>query len=228
MIKKLSIISGIFFILINFNFAIAHVLHYDKLNKLVFDLYWNNQIIGQHIYIFNREGKHLTVKNTIDIKIKKLGINFYEYFSEGIEIYVDGKFESFASKTNHNKKEKFVNIDKKDGQFYINGSSYKGIAPDNFILGTWWNHSIVKYRAQISPSSGRIIKQKVKFIGKEDIKINNKTYAALKFNFSSSDPSLSKGKKLDTNIWYDKNTLVWLKGGFKKMGDWEYKLKILE
>ena len=135
MIKKLSIISGIFFILINFNFAIAHVLHYDKLNKLVFDLYWNNQIIGQHIYIFNREGKHLTVKNTIDIKIKKLGINFYEYFSEGIEIYVDGKFESFASKTNHNKKEKFVNIDKKDGQFYINGSSYKGIAPDNFILG---------------------------------------------------------------------------------------------
>ena len=79
------------------DFAIAHVLHYDKLNKLVFDLYWNNQIIGQHIYIFNREGKHLTVKNTIDIKIKKLGINFYEYFSEGIEKYVDGKFESFAS-----------------------------------------------------------------------------------------------------------------------------------
>ena len=37
----------------------------------------------------------------------------------------------------------------------------------DFMLGTWWNHSIVEAKAQISAVSGRIIKQKVTFLGKE-------------------------------------------------------------
>ena len=62
------------------------------------------------------------------------------------------------------------------------------------IIGTWWNHEIVKKKAQISAVSGRIIEQKVVFKGKEDVKIGDKIYKTLRFNFSSSDPSLSKNK----------------------------------
>ena len=32
-----------------------------------------------------------------------------------------------------------------------------------FIVGTWWNHEIVKAKAQISAISGRIIEQTVTF-----------------------------------------------------------------
>ena len=39
---------------------------------------------------------------------------------------------------------------------------------EKFLLGTWWNHSIVKAPAQISAVSGIIIEQKVKFLGKEE------------------------------------------------------------
>ena len=66
----------------------------------------------------------------------------------------------------------------------------------DLIIGTWWNHEIVKKKAQISAVSGRIIEQKVEFKGKEDVKIGDKIYKTLRFNFSSSDPSLSKDKKL--------------------------------
>ena len=49
---------------------------------------------------------------------------------------------------------------------------YQGkVAPIDYLLGTWWNHSIVKAKAQISAVSGRIIKQKVTFLGKETITI---------------------------------------------------------
>ena len=71
--------------------------------------------------------------------------------------------------------------------FFIEGSSYKGNAPENFIIGTWWNHQIIKLEAHISAGSGRIIEQTVSFIGKETIEINNETYTALKFNFFSSE-----------------------------------------
>ena len=201
-------------------------MHYQNLNMLVFDLYRNNHFIGQHIYLFNRDGQNLTVKNTINFEIKILGITLYKYFAEGQEKYIDGKFDSFLSATNQNKKEKFVKIyKKKKNRFFIEGSSYKGEAPKGFIIGTWWNHSIVKSKTQISAVSGRIIEQNVKFIGKESIEINNEKYSALRFNFSSSDPSLSKGKKINTDIWYDEKTLIWLKAYFKTNGDWEYRLK---
>ena len=228
MIKKFLSLVIIFIIYLSYNSASAHVLHYKNLNELVFDLYRNNQFIGQHIYLFNRDGQNLTVQNTINFEIKILGITLYKYFSKGQEQYIDGKFHSFSSITKQNKKEKFVKIYKNEDQFFIEGSSYKGEAPKDFIIGTWWNHLIVKSNAQISAASGRIIEQNVKFIGKETIKINNEKYSALRFNFFSSDPSLSKDKKLNMDVWYDEKSLMWLKASYKKAGNWEYRLKYFE
>ena len=132
-----------------------------------------------------------------------------------------------TAKTNQNKKEKYVNInlntDKKE--LIIDGSSYKGKAPVDSIVGTWWNHEIVRAKKQISAISGRIIDQTVTFVGKEQITIDSKTYNALHFNFKSSDLSLPDNKKLNTDIWYDENTFLWLKASFDKTGYWEYRLK---
>ena len=228
MIKKFLSLVIIFIIYSSYNSASAHVLHYKNLNELVFDLYRNNQFIGQHIYLFNRDGQNLIVQNTINFEIKILGITLYKYFSKGQEQYIDGKFHSFSSMTKQNKKEKFVKIYKNEDQFFIEGSSYKGEAPKDFIIGTWWNHLIVKSNAQISAASGRIIEQNVKFIGKETIKINNEKYSALRFNFFSSDPSLSKDKKLNMDVWYDEKSLMWLKASFDKDGYWEYRLKYFD
>tara|TARA_B100000749_G_C18339211_1_gene428277 strand:+ start:129 stop:815 length:687 start_codon:yes stop_codon:yes gene_type:complete len=227
-IKKFLSLVIIFIIYSSYNSASAHVLHYKNLNELVFDLYRNNQFIGQHIYLFNRDGQNLIVQNTINFEIKILGITLYKYFSKGQEQYIDGKFHSFSSMTKQNKKEKFVKIYKNEDKFFIEGSSYKGEAPKDFIIGTWWNHLIVKSNAQISAASGRIIEQNVKFIGKETIKINNEKYSALRFNFFSSDPSLSKDKKLNMDVWYDEKSLMWLKASFDKDGYWEYRLKYFE
>ena len=228
MFKKLFLLSLFFIILLYFNPTLAHVLHYQNLNRLEFDLYRNTELIGQHIYLFDRNGKNLTVHNKINLKIKVFGVTVYRYSSEGHEKYVNGKFVSFSATTNHNNKEKFCKIYKKENEFFIEGSSYKGKAPEDFIIGTWWNHSIIKYGAQISTGSGRIIEQTVSFIGKEKLVINNKSYTALKFNFFSSDSSLSKDKKLNTNVWYDEKTLIWLKTSFNKNGKWEYRLKNIE
>ena len=226
MFKKLLLI--LFITQLYINSALAHVLHYQKLNKLEFDLFRNDQLIGQHIYVFNRNGRNLTVHGKINFEVKMLDITLYRYSAESQEKYVNGKFESFSATTNQNKKKKFSKIYKKENKFFIEGSSYKGEAPEDFIVGSWWNHSIINYGAQISTGSGRIIKQNVSFVGKETIEINNKKYSALKFNFSSKDQSLSKDKKLNIDVWYDEKTLIWLKSSYKKKGNWEYRLKYSE
>ena len=222
--KYLLSITLILFFCLDIN---AHVDHYSKYNYLEYELFRNNKLIGYHIYKFQRNGENLTINNEVSFKITKLGIDLYSYDAKGVENYKKGIFTGFNSKTNQNKKEKYVNIsiDPIDKDLIIDGSSFKGKVSKEMIIGTWWNHEIVQRQAQISAVSGRIIEQKVEFLGKEDVTLGDKTYKALKFNFSSTDPSLSKDKKLNIDIWYEEDTYLWIKAAFDKTGFWEYRLK---
>ena len=218
----------IFFFLIFLIYPISsfsHVEHYDNLKKIEFDIYRNNKNIGKHIFTFEKENNELSVKSEINFIIKKLGVTLYKYHVKGVEIYKDGVLYSFNSKTNQNGKEKYVNMKLEDEDFIIDGSSYKGKAPTTYLLGTWWNHSIVKAPAQISAVSGRINEQSVTFIGKEQVKIGDKTFNTLRYNFKSSDETLKDSTKLNTDIWYDEKTLIWVKAAFDKTGYWEYRIK---
>ncbi len=206
----------------------AHVQHYDNLKRIEFDIYRNNNHIGKHIFSFERKDGLLEVESEINFEIKKLGVTLYKYYVKGTEYYKDGKLIKFNSKTNQNGKEKYVNLVMKGNKLVIDGSSFKGEVPSDYLLGTWWNHSIVKAEAQISAVSGRIIKQKVSFLGKETLNLGGKTYETLHFNFSSTDESLSKDKKLNTDVWYDEKTLNWVKASFNKKGKWEYQLVVIE
>jgi len=218
---KLLIIIIIFSLPLNSH---AHLEHYKDLNNIKFDIYRNNKHIGSHVFRFNRIDDVLEVNSKVFFEIKKLGVVLYNYHVEGKEIYKEGKLIKFNSKTDQNGKKKFVNLTLDEEDYKIDGSSYKGNVPNSYMIGTWWNHSLVKSEAQISAVSGRIIKQKVTFIGKEKLKINGKDYNTLHFNFSSTDKKLKKNKKLNTNIWYDENSLNWVKATFKKSGNWEYRL----
>ncbi len=205
----------------------AHIDHYKNYNYLEYELFRNNKSIGYHIYKFTRNKSDLVIDNEVSFKITKLGVNLYKYYAKGVEKYKNGVFSSFNSETNQNKKNKYVNIevDPVDKNLIIDGSSFKGKVNKDIIIGTWWNHEIVQRKAQISAVSGRVIEQNVEFKGKEDVKIGDKVYKTLRFNFSSSDPNLSKDKKLNTDIWYEEGTFLWVKAAFDKTGYWEYRLK---
>ena len=223
--KKVLLSIAIFFLFILQSFS--HVEHYAEYNYLEYELFRNNNSIGYHKYNFNREGDDLSIVSEVSFKISKLGVDLYKYFAKSEENYEKGIFKSYFSKTKQNKKDRYVNIifDPKNDKLIIDGSSYKGDANKDFIVGTWWNHEIIKKKAQISGISGRIIEQTVTFVGKEDIKIGDKVYKTLRFNFKSSDETLPDSKKLNTDIWYEENTYLWVKAAFDKTGYWEYRLK---
>jgi len=223
---KKIILSIAFFFLINIE-SFSHVDHYKKFNYLEYELFRNNKSIGYHKYVFDRKGESLSIFSEVSFKITKLGVDLYNYYAKSEENYDAGVFKSYKSKTKQNKKDRYVNIevDPINNDLIVEGSSYKGKANKDFIVGTWWNHEILKAEAQISGISGRIIEQTVTFIGKEEIKIGDKTYKTLHFNFKSTDKTLPESKKLNTDIWYEENTYLWVKAAFDKTGYWEYRIK---
>jgi len=223
---KNFLLSIVIFSVFSFK-SFGHVNHYANFNYLEYELFRNNKSIGYHKYNFKREGDNLSISSEVSFKIKKLGVDLYNYFAKSTENYEKGIFKSYSSKTKQNKKNRYVNIniDSTDENLLIDGSSYKGEANKEFIVGTWWNHEIVKAKAQISGISGRIIEQTVTFVGKEDVTVGDRTYKTLHFNFKSSDKTLPESKKLNTDIWYEEESYLWVKAAFDKSGHWEYRIK---
>ena len=118
-----------------------------------------------------------------------MGVDLYKYNAVSEEEYKENQLIKYSSKTNQNKKIKNteINFDDIKKELIITGSENQLSSPKEYPVGTWWNHEIVQAKAQISGISGRIIMQKVIFLGKEKINLYGKDYNALRFNFTSSD-----------------------------------------
>ncbi len=224
--KLLIILLAILFSSISF----AHIGHYNKFDKIEMEILRNNEVIGYNNYFFKRDGETTTVKNQYKFEVKLLSATIFKVEGHGEEIYLKENLISFQSKTLQNKKEKYVNLklDKNSKKFEIKGSSYSGKASIKNIIGNWWSHKILQAESQISPISGSIKEQIVTFIGKENILINGKRYETDHFKLTSKDMSLPEDKKLNFDIWLDKKTSVIIKITYKRMGNWEYRLKNLE
>ena len=222
--KKYSLLILII-LLFSFNYASSHVDHYKKVKFLKYGLFFNDKLIGNHFFSFKKDGNLFYVSSNGNFKIDKLGVVLMNYKTESEEVYKNSQLIKYSSKTTQNDKKRFANIIlNKKNKLYIDGSSFKGETDNKSIVGSWWNHEIVKNSKQISPISGRVIKQKVKFLGKENILINGKKYNALHFHFFSDDDKPPKKKKLNMHVWYDSKTLLWVKASYDKIGKWEYRL----
>ncbi len=210
--------------------AFTHSSHYKGIKKIEMDVLRNGEVIGHSNYYFENENNIMTVKNYTKFKVELFGVSVFSISGEAIEKYKGDKLISFKSNTFQNDKEKYVKLKYDDSlkKFIINGSSYKGEASLDCIIGNWWNHKILKSNKQISPLSGSIKEQIVSFIGKEKIIIKNKEYLTEHFKLKSKNENLPEDKKFNFDVWYNpKNNLI-LKVSYSKMGNWEYRLNNFE
>ena len=210
--------------------AHSHTEHYKGIKKIEMEVFRNGELIGYSNYFFEHEDNIMTVKNYTNFKVKILGATIFSILSEAIEKYENGRLISFKSNTFQNNKKKYVALyyDQSKKKLVIDGSSYKGKADLDCVIGNWWNHKILKADKQISPLSGSVKDQIVTFVGKENIDLYEKNYLTDHFKLKSKNDSLPNNKKLDFDVWYDSKNNIILKVSYKKLGIWEYKVRSFE
>ena len=225
--KKYIYIFFLIFLCSNTN---AHTSHYKGIIKIEMEVFRNNKSIGYSNYFFEHGNNTMTVKNYTQFKVKLLGTNIFSIASEAIEKYKKNKLIYFKSITFQNGKEKYVNLNYNDSKnkFIIDGSSYKGEANINCVIGNWWNHKILKASKQISPLTGSIKDQVVQLIGNENIIIYGKSYDAYHYKLKSKNKNLPNNKKLNFDIWVNKENNLIIKVAYSRIGNWEYRLKNFE
>ena len=211
-------------------FLQAHTDHYKNYSNIKMEIFKDDEKIGESIFTFKKEENKFIVKNKTNFNVKLLGVTVFSINSRGTEEYIGDQLISFNSETFQNDKRKYVNLiyDEKKEKFIIDGSSYKGEADKENIIGNWWNHRILQTETQISPLSGSVKKQNIEFLGKGKIKLYNKEYDVEHFRLFSTDPNLPDNKKLNFEIWYDKKKALIIKVAYKRMGLWEYRLKKIQ
>ena len=221
----------IFLILLIFPFkTLSHTDHYKNINKIEMEILKDGKVIGYCNYEFFHKDKSLEVQNSTKFEVKIFEVKVFSISSNAVEKYENDQLIFFKSKTMQNDKKKFVDLkyEKNKNNFLIHGSSYKGNASLDNVIGNWWNHRILESNSQISPLSGSIKKQIVTFITEEKIDLYGKEYLTHRFKLKSKDLNISEDKKLDFDIWFEPKSNLILKVGYKKMGYWEYKLKNLK
>ena len=208
-------------------FLKAHTDHYKNYSNIEMEIFKDDEKIGESIFTFKKEEDKFIVKNSTNFEVKLLGVTVFSIKSRGTEEYIGDQLISFNSETFQNNKRKYVNLifDEKKEKFIIDGSSYKGEANKENIIGNWWNHRLLQSDTQISPLSGSIKKQSVEFLKKEKITLYENEINVEKFRLKSTDESLPKDKRLDFEIWYDKKRAIIVKIRYKRLGTWEYRLK---
>ncbi len=223
---KKNFINIVLFLFFSTNLN-AHVSHYKNFKKIEMEIFRNNELIGYNHYFFKTKNDEVYVTNQTKITVKLLGTIIFDVESYGEEKYKNDKLISFRSKTKQNKKEKFVNleINVENDKFIIQGSSYSGEANKDSIIGNWWNHKLLQAESQISPVSGSIKEQIVTFIAKEKFELYGKRYETEHFKLKSKNQNLPDNKKLNFDVWFDKNTGLIIKVKYSRMGEWEYRLK---
>ena len=208
----------------------AHMAHYNKFNKIEMEILRDGEVIGYNYYFFKKDSDNTTVTNQLKFTVKLFGATIFEVESYGEEKYIKDKLISFNSKTQQNKKDKYVQLklNEERNEYNVKGSSYTGSASIENVIGNWWSHKILQTNSQISPISGSIKEQVVTFIGKEKIELYGKTYEVEHFKLTSKDMSIPADKRLNFDIWFDKKNALILKVAYSRMGNWEYRVKKFE
>ena len=193
------------------------------------DVLRNDEVIGYSNYFFKHSGDTMIVENYTKFNVEMFGIKVFTIDSKSKEIYLKNKLLSFESSTLQNDKKKFVKLiyDENKNKFIINGSSYVGDANLENVVGNWWNAKILETKTQISPLSGSIKKQEVKFTNKDEINYKGKTIKLSQFKLKSTE-DLPDDKKLDFDIWLNQNEGLIFKVKYNRLGSWEYRLKNYE
>ena len=205
--------------------ANTHVQHYKNLQRIEFDIYRNNDLVGYHKVNVKKKGDNTKeIITDILIEVKILGIKVHTYKSYGVETYKNEELIEFKSKTQDGSDNDYCNIKKiSDGKYSFDGMTenkkYIYELTEKFYPALWWNHDSLLNNNYVLGQGCRNLKTKITFLNKETKKINDKNEVVNFYNV--------KGDNLDINIGYTEKDLKWVDMKFTLKGEWEYKLKNL-
>lgn len=150
-----------------------------------------DKVIGFHKVDVTETDEGVVVDTEIEMRVKLGFIPLFKYDHEAREVWRDGQVVSIESKTNYNGDKSSVLARREGDTLLIDGTEYKGPAPENAVPSSYWAKSLVDADALINTQTGEIIEVDVERVGETPAPHNQE-----------AEHFRVKGT-VDLDIWYD-------------------------
>ena len=164
---------------------------------------------GSHTVTFRTDaGGGLVATTAVSLKAGLGPITLFRYELDATETWANGKLVAVKGNVNDDGKKRSVTATRKGEALTVNGSDFKGSAPESIVPASHWNFAQTQSRKLLSTEDGEILDVKVSPIGRETIKAGGSTIEADRYRLDSA---------LDVDLWYDDDGR-WVKLAFEARG----------
>ena len=184
--------------------------------EIVFDIYRNGSLFGEHRVAFDREGERTFVDIDINMKYALGPVTLFRYEHQNKEVWSGDEILSMDSQTNDDGTA--YNVDAQWGKeldVEVNGEAYE--APPSIYSTSYWNPVALKSGQLLNSQKGQIEDVNVTYVGQDTIQTENESVKADHYKIDASVP---------LEVWYDTETKQWVGLKFSVRGsEIEYKRK---
>lgn len=169
--------------------------------KLAFEVFRNGKSIGSHVVAFESAGDSLTVRVSLDLAVRMLGLVVYRYQTRATETWRGGVLMAAQAETNDDYGRYAMSAQRRNGQMVVEGTAGPTYtAPANSLVSSHWNPAQLQ-APMISLQDGKLLEFTIAPKGRA-------TIAARGTQLEADHFALSGPHSLD--LWYDRNR-VWSK-----------------
>tara|TARA_B100001964_G_C14195590_1_gene583154 strand:+ start:470 stop:1147 length:678 start_codon:yes stop_codon:yes gene_type:complete len=201
---RVFLIILLFFVfLINFS---VHAFPIPKNNKVTYDIWRKNRIIGEHEILFSENDGILNIETNIDIEVKIFFVSAYTFFHTSKEVWKNGKFIKIDGYSDfEDEREYFIKGEVKDDFLFASGMDGELKLDKNLIPSNFWNIDVMYQDEIFDTQKGIVRKLDVKEVGKELITINNEEINCTKFILNATRHPKDKDLFPEYTLWYSED-----------------------
>lgn len=174
--------------------------------------------IGHHRLDIRGQGNRTTVDIDIMLEVGIGPLVLYRYDHKNREVWENGAFKRFDSRTDDDGDIFSVTAERRDGRIFVrrqNDSDYS-IAESDILPTTYWREETVRRNLLLDTQEGRKMQVEARLIGDDDVVAGGRTVRARKYEMTGD---------LTATAWYDE-TGRWVKLAFPLKGSqFEYVLR---
>lgn len=175
----------------------------------VFNITWRDLNIGYSNVNIKRNGSQVVARTEVQIKVKLLGLELFDYTLKSEEIWRNKTLFSLDSEVFTGGKREFAKVRRvKQNSFEISGSEFKGAISGNPGTTSYYTPHFLKRNVWISTQNGKPLYVDVNRVGLKMINTPNGSLEAIKWSITGD---------LELDLFYDKND-EWVGSEFKAGG----------
>jgi hypothetical protein len=154
--------------------------------------------IGSHTLRFQHDGARTLVDIDINLEVGIGPLVLYRYVHQNREVWEDGKFMRFESRTDDDGDDYAVTATRQDNDILVDRKPAEDYRIDraDLLPTTYWNEATVRQKVLLDTQKGRRMDVAVEDLGWEEITAGGKSVSARKY---------SVGGDLDLTLWYDES-----------------------